>query len=526
MDTHRLEQAADLLNNSQYQEAEHLLLDLRDASPKDPQVNRLLGILYSQINNLVAAEHHFKVAVKSAPKNEELFVRLTDVYNNLDDHKAALEAARRAVSINKRSEPAHINLGHSYYFLRKPVMARQAYSKATELAPQSVAGHLCLYKLDTSVGEMKKAEEHLAKAYEIAPDSEFVLLEAAEHPTFRNKPPIRSAVLKHIENPDPAFSNETIARLNQAAGKISEAEGDLGSAYGFYDRYKSVMYRPYNLQLRQWHLETCKSVFTREFFDNRQDIGLASERPVFVVGMPRSGTTLVEQIIGRHPKAVGVGELNYFIKQQEEMSGAEIATPAMFEKALGTDKKHYKRIGSRYLSELDSYDKKARRVVDKMPHNFEMLWLIALLFPNAKIIHVHRQPADTCTSIYSTALRARHSYNRDQETLGTYYSLYADLMDHWETVLPVSIHHQSYEDLVYNQEAESRKLLDHAGLDWDPICLESHAGDQQVLTMSNQQVRQPVYQSSIGRWKKHEEHIQPLLKSLGKHAPENYNKAA
>ncbi|MEP5623309.1 MAG: sulfotransferase, partial [Hyphomicrobiales bacterium] len=176
--------------------------------------------------------------------------------------------------------------------------------------------------------------------------------------------------------------------------------------------------------------------------------------------------------------------------------------------------KDFKKVGRRYLKELENADDKAIRIVDKMPHNFEMLWLIALLFPNAKFILMKRNSNDICNSIYTTSFNSWHSYNIDQKTLGQYYNTYEDLIDHWKSVLPIEIFELDYENLIADQEEESRKLLDHIGLDWDPACLEFYNNENRVFTASQSQVRQPIYSSSVGRWKKYENYIQPLLQEL------------
>jgi tetratricopeptide (TPR) repeat protein len=512
--------AAALMEEQRYEEALPLLLELHAAVPQEARINYLLGVIYNHYRDLHKALAHLIAASKVATKRFEVFSLMAEVYGRLGYTAQALEAARKAAMLNNTSEYAQVVLGDAYYNVQKTAMAQQAYEKALELDPNSISARVGLYRLETSLGEPEKALEHLKKAYEIEPENVYVLMELAEQSDPDLLSGVLDRILKQLDNPDFKNSPEENARLHFAAGKIFERNGDIETAFTHYAKYKSIMYAPYKLNKRRWQLETTKGMFSKEFFEYRKDFALSSDRPVFVVGMPRSGTTLVEQIIGRHPKAVGVGELDYFANLLTEMSGAEIVTPRLFEQAISMDAKHAKRIGRKYLAKLDEFDKKASRVVDKMPHNFEMLWLIALLFPNAKIIHTYREPADTCTSIYTTPLRPQHNYCIDLDTLGTYYGMYVEMMEHWEEVLPVKIYHQSYEALIADQEAQSRALLEHVGLPWDPVCLDFQSGERQVMTFSSQQVRRPIYTSSMGRWRKYEPYIQPLLKSLGKHAPQ------
>ncbi len=262
-----------------------------------------------------------------------------------------------------------------------------------------------------------------------------------------------------------------------------------------------------------------KEVFTHTFFEERREMGHDSAKPVFIFGMPRSGTTLTEQIINRHPRAAGVGELSFFTHQGQALSfGAD--KPGIFaDNAQAMKEKDFKRISRKYLTLLDKLAPNTNRVADKMPHNFEHLWLVALLFPSATFIHCTREPVDCCISIYSKALGSEHRYNRSQSTLSQYFRLYRDLMEHWKSVLSVEIHEQSYEAMVSDQEGQSRALIAQTGLEWDDDCLEFYKGERQVRTFSKDQVRKPIYKTSLERWKRYEPHIAPLLDALGDLAP-------
>lgn len=520
------EEALELVEQGRFTDAEPRLVELYNTHPHDGRVNYLLGLNYSHFGDTNRALQHLIAASKVATGRPEVYSELSDAYGKVGAMEESLAAARRAATLDNKSEIVQMRLGDAYFALQKTDMARKAYEIALEINPESASAHIGLHRLGVSLGASEEAQSHLKAAFELEPDNEYVLLAAAENPDFQKNPEIQDRIQSILDDPNANLPPEVVARLNFAAGKLVEQKGDIETAFSYYSKYKTAVYQPYDIGLRKWQLQTVKGMFTEEFFSHRNHFGLKSSRPVFVVGMPRSGTTLVEQILGRHPKAVGVGELSFFPRLQNELSGAAIVTPALFERAITASPKEYQRMGNKYLAELDKFDKKASRVIDKTPHNFEMLWMIALIFPNAKVIHVHREPADTCTSIFTTPLRHQHNYNIDLETLGEYYGLYAEMMEHWDKVLPIKIHHQSYEALVNNQEVETRALLDHVGLPWDEACLDTHSGDRPVYTFSNQQVRQPINASSIDRWKKYGSHIQPLLKALGNHAPKEYSETA
>ena len=243
--------------------------------------------------------------------------------------------------------------------------------------------------------------------------------------------------------------------------------------------------------------------------------GTPSDRqPVFIVGMPRSGTSLVEQILSVHPHVQAAGELtliNRFAAMMQEMLHTRHSYP---EGILNLTRDDLESLAQQYLNELPPEGDDRAFFTDKMPHNFLHLGLIQQIFPNARVVHCIRDARDTCLSCYTYDFSGVHPYAYDLQTLGEYYLQYQRLMKHWGTVLSIPIYHLDYEQLVSDQEREIRKLVEFCSLEWDDRCLDFHTSNRLVLTSSYDQVRRPMYNSSIGRWKHYERHIQPLLKVL------------
>jgi hypothetical protein len=235
--------------------------------------------------------------------------------------------------------------------------------------------------------------------------------------------------------------------------------------------------------------------------------------------MPRSGTTLAEQIVSRHSRIASGAEIPYFRLLQQDIGLHGQPSAALENRLKSLGPREFKQFARQYLAELSAIDRRADRVTDKMPHNFEVLWLMSLLFPKAAFIHCIRCPADTCVSLLSHSLSPAHNYAMTQKSLGSYFVAYDGLMKHWEKVLPVRIHTLSYEDLVHNQEKESKALLACTGMDWEEQCLEFYNGDSPVTTFSNLQVRKPMFRSSIGRWKRHKDLLGDLFEALGPLSP-------
>jgi hypothetical protein len=263
-------------------------------------------------------------------------------------------------------------------------------------------------------------------------------------------------------------------------------------------------------------LNWVESTLTREFYAQRQDFGSQSRLPVLIVGMPRSGTTLTEQIVSSHPMVHGAGELG-------TVSGlaAVAGEPGL---DIRRDKENLLSLsGQQALRHAEAYLERSRSLVDenetvvtnKLPHNFQQLGLFGLLFPQAPIIHVKRDPRDNLLSIYSQDFGGFHDYAYDLKTLGVYYRLYERLMDHWREVIPNPIYELQYEDLVADLPGKAAELAQFVGVDPDQRMLRFWEQERKVETASKWQVRQPLYTSSVGRWRAYEKHLKPLFEGLG-----------
>jgi tetratricopeptide (TPR) repeat protein len=236
--------------------------------------------------------------------------------------------------------------------------------------------------------------------------------------------------------------------------------------------------------------------------------------PVFVVGMPRSGTTLVEQILSSHPQVCGAGELT-FIGDLLNAFPAYFGRERVYPFAVaGLSVDELDRLADAYLGKLRACSADVLRITDKMPHNFLHLGLITQLFPSARVIYCARDPLDTCLSIYTHNFSANHPYASSLASLGSYYKAAAGLMEHWKSTLNIPIFTVVYEELVADQERVSRAMIDFCGLQWDPACLRFYETRRVVSTPSHEQVRKPLYTGSIGRWKHYREFLAPLIRAL------------
>jgi hypothetical protein len=256
-------------------------------------------------------------------------------------------------------------------------------------------------------------------------------------------------------------------------------------------------------------------VLTPAFISSKAGQGNPSDRPIFIIGMPRSGSTLIEQVLASHPRVFGSGEqrtfgdaVNFFI-QPDGPEYPDIV-PNLTAGQLNA-------LGSAYLSRMATLVRDDRKFTDKMPANFNFAGLIHLALPHARIIHVGRNPLDTCLSIFATNFGDPLAFAYDLGELGRYYRAYERLMEHWRRVLPEgAMLEVRYEDVVADIEAQARRIVDYCGLEWDDACLAFHKTSRPVRTASVAQVRQPIYKTSVERWRPYERHLGPLLEALGR----------
>jgi len=256
-------------------------------------------------------------------------------------------------------------------------------------------------------------------------------------------------------------------------------------------------------------LRDTASVFSAELIRRNEGLGDPSADSIFIVGMPRSGTTLVEQVLASHPEVFAAGEVMNFREAMEAVAAFPEAMPSLTAEQL-------REIGARYAKSMRALAPTAERITDKMPSNFRFVGLIHLALPNARIIHVRRDPIDTCLSCYSKIFTGDQPFSYDLGELGRFYRAYEALMAHWRRVLPEgAMIEVQYEELVADFEKQARRIVDYCGLAWDERCLAFHETKRPVLTASAVQVRQPLYRSAVGKWRPYAALLAPLLDALG-----------
>jgi tetratricopeptide (TPR) repeat protein len=307
--------------------------------------------------------------------------------------------------------------------------------------------------------------------------------------------------------------------LNMALGEAYRLVGDTEKAFAHYDLGNALKDVTFDIETHRGYLDRVMRYFNPAHFERVAGKGVASEFPVFIVGMTRSGTSLIEQIIASHPAVHGAGERDDIFQLAEnlpEVIGANAPFPECVAQLQPDD---VGVLAAEQLDHLRSIAPDKARITDKMPSNFMYLGLIATFFPNARIIHCRRDPLDVCLSIYFGEFGGHHPHAYDLEHLGLFYREYERIMEYWSHTLPLRIFDVRYEDVVDDVEGMTRRLIEFCGLPWDDRCLEFHKNERAVHTRSRLQVRQPIYRSSRGRWRPYARYLAPLADALGGEHP-------
>ncbi|RAZ93012.1 sulfotransferase [Mesorhizobium hawassense] len=507
-----LKQALELQDAGRLTEAEELCLRVLARTPNHPlalYIQGTLGIGYDDEKAL----RYFARAVAEEPRNPYYHLSLGGTYLRLSEFTPAIKHIRHALDLKPDLVEAICTLGDAYNSFDKGELALPLFEKALKINRDHPVARLGLPRALASLGRMDEAAVHLKAAIErrIAVPAAYNALVHTRK--YLEEPPELAAILAELQHPE--HGSEGAAELHHAAGKLLNDLHRYKEAMQHFQKGNQARGRKFDLEAHRRWVDATIETFTPELVASMAAFGNPSEAPVFVVGMPRSGTTLTEQICASHPGVHGAGELNKLARTANGLGLKDRAGADLSKSIAAISPELTRTLADGHLAYLRERAPEALRIVDKMPHNFELIGLITILFPNARIIHCRRDAIDNCISCYVLQFNEAHSYSADLETLGLYYREYDRLMRHWDKVLPGRIFENRYEALIENQEEQSRRLIDFLGLPWDEACLRFFDRSGSVNTYSNWQVRQPIYTSSVKRWKNYESEIQPLIDALG-----------
>ena len=385
--------------------------------------------------------------------------------------------------------------------------------QALQKVPNSFAMYHNVGNLYAQSGQLKKAEENFRKAIELNPDYAEAFHNLSSNVKFSKDDPAIGLLRELIKSKDLSVVDSCFAYF--ALGKMLNDIGEYDEAFLAYEKGNQFKKAEFP---RQEHLQIVENIlqcYTPNLFQQLEGCGDPSETPVFIVGMPRTGTTLVEQIIASHPQGFGAGELGDITSIAGSLTNFS-SNNSLYPFCLaGLNEEVFTGFARTYLQKQEALAPAAKRIVDKHPLNFQYVGLIHLMFPNARIIHTLRHPLDTCLSCYFQNFSRGQEYSFDIKSLTTFYHSYRKIMAFWEKLLPGRVFSIRYEDVVNDPEYWAHQLIEHIGLEWDDACLQPHASDRHVRTASTWQVRQPIYKTSVYRYRKYEKHLGELKALLG-----------
>ncbi|WP_294534481.1 tetratricopeptide repeat protein [uncultured Rhodoblastus sp.] len=495
-------------------EAEAAYRKALEQKPNDPDVLDSLALALKDLERLDEAEATFRAALAIESRSDKIFVHYGATLIDMRRHDEAAAMAERALKLNPRSHDAINLLGRAAFAEEQPERALACFRQALALNPDLADAYNNMGNALKDLGRLDEARAAYLKALELDPDVTGVYVNLADSVKFSPDDPHLAHMEKLAAKPDGLSPTDRL-QLDFALGKAYADLQDFPRSFahllkGNAGKRATIAY---DERAALAFFDRIETVFSRELIAAKSGFGDPSPRPIFVLGMPRSGTTLVEQIIASHPMAHGAGEL---MALHDVVGEAEASGPAFPELISSCEPSVLRRLSQGYLDKVQRVAPEGARVTDKMPSNYYYLGLIHLALPNAKIIHVVRDPMDTCLSCFSKLFSAEQNHTYDLGELGRYYRRYERLMQHWRQVLPPSAFVDiQYEDMVDHVEREARRLLDFCGLPWDDRCLAFHETDRPVRTASATQVRQPIYRSAIGRWRVYEDGLGPLRQALG-----------
>ncbi|MFT5452235.1 MAG: tetratricopeptide (TPR) repeat protein [Enterobacterales bacterium] len=419
--------------------------------------------------------------VKNNYKDSKTYSELALLYGKLEDYKTAKTLYEKAIHITSNDSQLYFNLASIQRYLGKIKDAEVSLDKAIDLNPLDCEAYL----LRSSLTKQSSENNHISE--------------------------MKSVLLKGINNPT------HYAQLSFALAKEYEDLEQFDKSFSHLN--KGADYRRRNMQYDPKNdLETINNIidaFDSEIFEqNKNDYN--NNEAIFILGLPRTGSTLVERIIGSHNEVYSAGELNNFALQMMEQCKKvqQQAPKSRAELVQLTTQLKFSELGTAYIDSTRPNTAQNKRFIDKLPLNSLYVGLIHLALPKAKIIHVKRHPLDTCYSIYKQLFTNGYPFSYNLKELADYYIANHKLMEHWNSVIPDAIYTINYEQLIDNFEDESKQLIAHCQLDWQEQCLQFYQNKQASVTASASQVRQPIYRSSIAKWRNFEKQLNPIKKQL------------
>ncbi|HED35563.1 MAG TPA: sulfotransferase family protein [Gammaproteobacteria bacterium] len=517
-------------------------------SPEVANIHYNLGWALLDAGYTEEAERHQRLAINLQPDYADAWSGLGAVQFFNDDIDNAQYSYQKAHDLNANDVDILCGYSKTLSAQSHREEAMQLIVKALQIAPENIQANVAKAEIHMAMGQLDKSLKCCNHILKITPQHEEAINIAASvcekqgnneqaytylQPLLQQKNCNVKAILifaaisksqgleseaieriQQIIKSDVAMQSTQRRKLHFTLGKIYDGMKEYDTAFKHFETGNNLKQVAFDILSFQKDINRQISVFSSGFSNTLPTASIRSNRPIFIVGMPRSGTSLLEQILSSHPEVAAAGELPVITRLAQSLPSSNNTNCYYADCLENASSQQLDQIAQSYLEHLNRLDSDAPHITDKMPSNFMHLGLIQLLFPDARIIHCMRNPIDTCLSCYFQDFSGSHPWIYDLEDTANVYLEYLRLMQHWNTVLEIPVLNISYENLVENQQTVSREIIEFCGLNWDDSCLEFHKNKRFAKTASYNQVRQPMYNKSVERWRNYEKHLQPLIDRL------------
>lgn len=508
----KLKAAQHAFSNGNFQAADGICRQLLQLVPNEVRTLRMLARIARQFQHYEFSTETLARCVETRPRDAELGLEYGHSLAASRKYQEALEQCERLIELAPGMIAVYDLKAEVLFNLGRYEEAVEIYRALLEVPEKRALRSLYLGKVLKTIGNAEEATASYHQAIEAEATLGQAYWELADLKTYRFSDDEVASMRQLLEAGEVSPLDRALIQF--ALGKALEDAGQFEESFEHYEAANSAYtaIRPYQYTSQD---ERFRSFFTAEYFSDKQDQGNGTEAPIFVVGLPRSGSTLLEQILSSHSQVDGAQELDEIVSIARAVNNPSQPEEGQYPQVLGNlGADQIESLAQQYLDYAQPYRQQAPFFVDKAPHNFHHIGLIKTLFPNAKIIDIRRNPMASGWSLYRQFFAGSFPFSYDLETIGKYFNDYIALMDHWHAVLPGQILTLRYEDLVTDFPATVEAVLQYCGLDFEDACLDFHLNKRAVATPSSEQVRQPLYNDALEHWKNYEAYLGPLAQTI------------
>ncbi len=507
----KTQDAMKLQADGKHDEARQIVKQILRTDPDDINALHLMGGICMGQGTHNDAEAFFRRAVSLAPDYAIAWTGLSMSLKEQGNFEEAVEASKRALSLQPENADWHNLLGNLLLAWGKEERALVAFESALAINPHHASAlHSKGHALKT-MGNQEDAIHAYRASAKVRPDLGEIYWSLANLKTFRFDPDDVEFMRTQIDSGK--LTDESELNFCYSLGKYFEDQEDYPKAFEYYTRggttkRKNVSFDPVDFA---YQADKIIEVFTPEFFEQRASFGCSDPAPILIVGLPRSGSTLIEQILCSHSQVDGTAELSDLMKLGHQTILNRFDNLKFPASLIDLDAKNIEYLGKDYIEGTLHHRQGAPYFTDKMPNNFSHIGFLHLILPNAKVIDARRHPLDSCFGSFKQLFAKGQPFSYDLFDLGQYYNSYIRLMEHWDQVLPGKVLRIQYEDNVADQENQARRMIEHCGLEWEDQVLRFYETERAVKTASSEQVRQPIYNKSVNSWKRYETELADLI---------------